>query len=178
MKISTKIETGANLAVIVLVALFAWTVVRGRTDVTAGPTQVSGPKVGLNLNQGALKDVNWSGNGRTLVLGLQTTCHFCTESGPFFQKLPSAASGNTKIIAVLPQSVEESKKYLQKLGVRVDEIRSAPLSDINVAGTPTLMLVDGKGLVKNVWVGKLPDEKQSEVLSAIAPKAPSRIAGL
>jgi hypothetical protein len=157
--------------------LFGWTLLRDNFARSATPSatrQPAGPKVGLNLNQTPLKDINWAGNKNTLVLGLQTTCHFCTESGPFFQKLAAAASGSTRIVAVLPQTVDQSKEYLSKLGVHVDEIRSAPLSSINVSGTPTMMLVNDKGVVRNVWVGKLPEAQQTEVLNAIAPAAATR----
>jgi hypothetical protein len=88
---------------------------------------------------------------------------------PFFQKLVGASKG-TKIVAVLPQSIDDSRQYLAKLAVTVDDVKSAPLADISVGGTPTMLLVDGKGIVRNVWVGKLPEDRQSEVLSAIAAK--------
>ena len=180
MNLFKKIETAANLATIMLVSLFGWALLRGnfvRQSASTTTGQSSGPKVGLNLNQTPLKDINWTGNKSTLVLGLQTTCHFCTESGPFFQRLVVAASGSAKIVAVLPQSVEESKQYLSKLGVHVDEIRSAPLSSISVSGTPTMLLVNDKGVVRNVWVGKLPEQQQSEVLSTIGPTGSARLSG-
>lgn len=182
MNLSKKLETSANVATIVLVVLVGWTLLRGnfaRSSVAgAAGQQPPAAKVGLNLNQSPLKDINWATNKNTLVLGLQTTCHFCTESAPFFQKLAAAASGSTRIVAVLPQTIEESKQYLFKLGVHVDEIRTAPLSSINVSGTPTMMLVNDKGVVKNVWVGKLPEERQTEVLSAIAPSGGTGQGGL
>lgn len=180
MNVSRRIETGANISVIVLTALFGWTVIRGGITRPSPTSKVAqeGPKAGMDLNRGPLKGVNWSVNGRTLVLGLQTTCHFCTESGPFFQKLQPTAAGATRIIAVLPQGVDDSKKYLEKLGVRVDEVRSAPLSDIGVSGTPTLLLADDKGTVRNIWIGKLGEDRQPDVLSAIAPKKTARPAGL
>jgi hypothetical protein len=173
MSVFRKIEAGANIATIALVGILGWAVFRGSfagSSVASTPSQPSGPEVGLNLTRSSLKDVDWAANKNTLILGLQTTCHFCTESSPFFQKLQPVASGSTKIIAVLPQTVQESKQYLAKLGVHVDEIRSAPLSTISVNGTPTLLLVDNKGTVRNVWVGRLTDDRQSEVLSAISAK--------
>jgi hypothetical protein len=181
MNLSKKIEVATNIATIALVVLFGWTVVRGnfaRPSVPNATRQASGPKVGLNLTQSPLKDVNWAVSKNTLVLGLQTGCHFCTESGPFFQKLTAAASGSVRTVAVFPQSIEESKQYLSKLGVHVDEIRSAPLSSISVSGTPTMMLVDDKGIVTHVWLGKLPEERQNEVLSRVAPKVEVRASGL
>jgi len=85
------------------------------------------------------------------------------------QKLAGASKG-TRIVAVLPQSLGDSKQYLAKLAVTVDEVRSVPLMDIAVTGTPTMLLVDGNGIVRNVWVGKLAEDRQAEVLSAISVK--------
>lgn len=87
----------------------------------------------------------------------------------FFKKITGAAK-DTRIVAVLPQTVDESRQYLEKLGVRVDDLKSAPLAAISVGGTPTMMLVDSKGIIRNVWVGKLSNDRQSEVLSAIGAK--------
>jgi hypothetical protein len=63
-----------------------------------------------------------------------------------------------------------TKEYLTKIGVRVDDLKSASLSEIAVTGTPTVLLVDSKGIVRNVWVGKLSQARQSEVFSAIGIK--------
>jgi hypothetical protein len=171
MRMRTGLEAGANLATIVLVFLFGWVALHGGKpkEPEAGTAESIGPKVGAALGSGPLKNINWAQNGRTLVLGLQTSCHFCTESGPFLQKLLGAAAGSTRIVAVLPQPVSESEEYLARLGVRVDEIRSLPLSSLGVNGTPTLLLVDSKGTIQNVWIGKLASSREAEVLSAIAP---------
>ena len=87
---------------------------------------------------------------RTLVLALSTQCHFCTESAPFFQRIRKETSKNLKMVAVLPQPVSESHKYLEGEGVQVDDVRQAPLTTIGVRGTPTLLLVDNVGSVQGV----------------------------
>lgn len=173
MNFSKSLETGANFATIALAGVLGWAVIHGgiaRPVATAAAParQAPAPKVGMDLSHSRL-GINWATNGRTLLIGMQTTCHFCTDSAPFFQKL-AASSKNTRIVAVLPQSIEDSKQYLAKLAVRADDLKSSPLSEIAVAGTPTMLLVDGKGIVKNVWAGKIPDEQQQAVLSAIEAK--------
>jgi hypothetical protein len=71
-------------------------------------------------------------------------------------------------VAVLPQSQAEAQAYLAGEGVSVDEIRQAPLSDLDIAGTPTLVLVDQVGVVKHVWLGKLPSEEEAEVVTTLS----------
>jgi hypothetical protein len=68
---------------------------------------------------------------------------------------------------VLPQPTEAGRKYLSGLGITIDDVRQIPLNVVGVAGTPTLILVDKEGTVKKVWMGKLPESAQSEVISQL-----------
>lgn len=70
-------------------------------------------------------------------------------------------------MAVFPQDASEGEAYLKKLAVPVDEVRQATLNQLNVRGTPTLMLVDGGGEVKETWVGKLPTNQEGQVLARL-----------
>lgn len=114
----------------------------------------------------SLPDVDWAKNGRTLLLALSSTCHYCSESAPFYQRIIEQR-GNTHIIAIFPELVSESKEYLRNLGVYVDEIKQIPLDSLEVRGTPTLMLVNNAGLVTDVWIGKLPPSEETEVLNRL-----------
>jgi len=63
--------------------------------------------------------------------------------------------------------VKEAQDYLNRLGVSVDEVRQASLAEFGVRGTPTLLLVDDSGIVKNFWIGKIPLEQETDVLEAL-----------
>jgi thioredoxin-related protein len=162
-RIAKKLETGANLAIILVavavLAVFAKNHFTGSKQLHHNIT--AGARVDVN-------NVNWHENERNLVLVVSTTCHFCTESAGFYQKLVQQCERqHVRSIAVLPQPVADGEAYLKKQGISVNEIRQADLSTLQVNGTPTLLLVDGKGVVKNVWIGKLPDDKEKEVLAKI-----------
>jgi thioredoxin-related protein len=113
-----------------------------------------------------LSGVDWSKNERTLILALSSTCRFCTMSAPFYQRLASERK-NVRLIAVLPQPEAESQKYLSDLGVSVDEVRRVSMRSLGVRGTPTLILVDGAGVVTGEWRGKLAENQEHEVLSRL-----------
>lgn len=117
--------------------------------------------------KGSLPGVDWSKNGRSLILAISTRCHFCTDSAPFFQRIGREKPAGTKLLAVLPQAVEEARTYLDQQGVRVDDVRQAPLDSIKVSGTPTLLLVDNAGTVADVWVGKLEPSQEEDVLRVL-----------
>jgi len=72
----------------------------------------------------------------------------------------------------LPQTSDESKKYLDELGVAIEEVKQAKLDSIGVHGTPTLILVDNQGVVMASWVGKLSADGEADVLRRLQAKAP------
>jgi hypothetical protein len=56
---------------------------------------------------------------------------------------------------------------LSGLGVEINEIKQLTPGAIRVQGTPTILLVNNAGVVTEEWLGKLPPEKESEVLSRL-----------
>ena len=71
------------------------------------------------------------------------------------------------MLAVVPGDKIEVARYLSEQGVLVDDVINASLSDIKVSATPTLFLVDRSGHVRDVWVGKLDERKETEVTQRI-----------
>ena len=70
-------------------------------------------------------------------------------------------------MAVLPQPVPESEQYLSGEGVHVDQVKQATMSGLGVRGTPTMLLVNGAGVVTKIWVGKIQPEQEQQVLTAL-----------
>jgi peroxiredoxin len=123
------------------------------------------PSIGAKV---FLHDVDWSQSKQNLVLVLSTGCHFCSESAGFYQRLVPSAEGNgVRVLAVLPQSISDSRSYLEKLGVVVREVVQSPLSAVEVSGTPTVLLIDRSGKIRNAWVGKLGPEQEQQVLARL-----------
>jgi hypothetical protein len=162
-KLSKKIELLANLSIIAVALLLGGVVVK-RFIFTPRPAEAQGGiQVGTKVS---LQNVNWSASDKNLVLVLQKGCHFCAESGPFYQRLVRETSGrgDVHLIAALPQDVKEAGQYLSDMGAPIGEVRQASPSSLGAPGTPTLLLVDHTGAVSAVWVGKLSPEKEAEVL--------------
>jgi hypothetical protein len=161
-----KVELLANVAIIVIALLLGAVLVK-RYLMPAAPTS---PPAAAQIQPGTkinLPGVDWGKSEQTLVLALSDGCRFCTESAGFYQRLAKekASVGGVRLIAVLPQEVSQGQTYLSSLGVAVDEVRQSTLGAIGVSGTPTLLLVDNNGAVKQSWLGKLPPDKETEVLS-------------
>ena len=176
-----KLEVLANIAVIVTSIIVCTVLVRryvlppskGATvAVSAAPASDSrGLSSTRSIERGTkivLPAIDWTKSDRTLLLALSTTCHFCSESAPFYQKLRQEKQDNVRLVALFPQAVQESRAYLDKLGVQVDDITQAPLSAVGASGTPTLLLLDNQGAVTESWVGKLSDKAAEEVRSHVS----------
>lgn len=166
-----KVEVASHIAIIVVAILLGVILVKNyllprneqQSNAPAPQQQVA---TGTRLT---LPDVDWARNRRTLVAVLSTTCRFCTESASLYQQIATERSkrDDVKTIALFPQPVADAKQYLSQLGVTVDEIKQVEPSAVNARGTPTLILVDETGTVKKVWVGKLPSNKEAEVLTEL-----------
>jgi hypothetical protein len=102
--------------------------------------------VGASLKD-RIPGVDWSKNGRTLVLAISTQCHFCKDSTPFYRKLEAQGG--------------------KGMGVHVDQVKQAGLGEIGVSGTPTMLLVNSSGIITKIWVGMLQPEAQEQVLSVL-----------
>jgi hypothetical protein len=83
-------------------------------------------------------------------------------------------------MGVLPETVAESEFYLKNEGVHLDEVKQMSLDKLGVAGTPTMLLVNPKGVVTATWVGKLDPDRQEEALKTIGSRfmSPKNVASL
>lgn len=170
-----RVELLANIAIVIVAILLGVVLVsRYLLPTSLQPTAGESARVksGTKLS---MPGVDWGKSDRTLLMVLSTGCRFCTDSAPFYRRLAEekAKNGRVRLIAVLPQSVDDSQKYLNGLGVAVDDIRQAGLEDVQVRATPTLIIADRTGSVVESWVGKLPDEQEGEVLKRFLEVRPS-----
>lgn len=170
-----KTEILANVAIIVVALLLGGVLVKryllpNNEAATAGRPD---PRIPAGT-KATLPGVDWAKNGRTLLLVLSRDCRYCTESAPFYQRLTRETAGHPDIhmIALFPQEVAEGRKYLDDLGITVHEVRQAAPSSTGAGVTPTLILVDGSGVVQNSWVGKLAAPEESEVLNRLMGSSP------
>ncbi len=158
-----KVEILANAAIILLVCLIAVALGRNYFKGFSGASPV------VTIGSKAPLDTAERSHGRaTLVLVLSTTCHFCSESGTFYRALViECKKRGVHTVALFPQTVDEGRAYLSSMGVSVDAIQQASLRSIHVDGTPTLLLVGKRGFVDDLWTGKLPSEREGDLLSKL-----------
>ncbi|HEX8265984.1 MAG TPA: hypothetical protein VF596_11300 [Pyrinomonadaceae bacterium] len=160
-----KLEIAANIAIIAVAVLFSAVIIQKYLLPSSSQPERVQPVIGKQMN---LSDVNWTSQPRTLVLALSTTCHFCNESAPFYKRLIESVKGkNVKLVAVFPTETEAGRAHLKELGLADLEVKQSPLANMQVSGTPTLILTNDKGEVTDYWLGKLPPEKETQVINKL-----------
>jgi thioredoxin-related protein len=163
-----KIELVANVAIILVAVILGYVLVKQFVFTPAPalpPRQIKQPEVGAKVT---LPDTDFSQKDKTLILAIKKGCHFCSESATFYQRLVQiAAEKNVRVIAAFPHSVEEGQGYLKELNVPVTELKQADFAALSVGGTPTLILTDKNGAITNAWLGKLPADKETEVINSL-----------
>jgi thiol-disulfide isomerase/thioredoxin len=158
-----RLEVAANILLIVVTIMVGLTVVSSYRARRPAPRAAS--LIGRDL---AIRNIAWSDYSRTLLLILTKECHFCRESSPFYRRLVSEAHAkHVRVIAIMPDSPVDARQYLAREEIAVDCIVQLRPTDLRVAGTPTLLTVNRQGVVEKEWVGKLPPEKEEEVIWAL-----------
>jgi thioredoxin-related protein len=169
-KEKSTLDTVANIAIILVCAIAAVVLIRNQFFPPRPPGAAPQVEKGERFDQ--LKAVVPAGSDRALVVALSPTCHFCNESMPFYKQLidkRNQQGSPVKVIAAVPDEgakAEESQKFASA-GTSPDGMVHMDFSAIKVPGTPTLLLVDNQGKVLDVWVGKLDEDREKEVLAAL-----------
>jgi hypothetical protein len=159
-----RLEVAVNIAILCAFLMVAALAARRLWHPDAAD-RLSEPEIGAKVS---LAGVDWSKSGRTLVLALSTTCHFCSESSEFYKRLvPEAISHRVPIVAVLPQPTVEGRLYLDGLGLHVQDVLQTPLAAVDATGTPTVLVVDRGGKISKAWVGKLAPDQERQVLASL-----------
>jgi len=104
----------------------------------------------VNLPEGSLRS-------RNVVVVLSTSCRFCRESAPLYRQLGAAAARNStsaSFIVLAFEPLDRMKAFLDTLGIGASNVAVMPDS-LETRITPTMLLVDQKGVVVDAMVGEL-----------------------
>jgi len=166
IKWKSGLDVAANVAILCVCILIG--VIGVKKFLLSDPHSANDmPKRGSQIE---LSGVNWGRTERTLVLVLSTHCHFCNDSIDFYRRLtPAAAAAKVPVVAVFPQSVDEARAYWsnQNLPLTGVDFSKVPAEGLPISGTPTLILVDRKGVVLRAWAGKQPASGEAEIIHAV-----------
>jgi thioredoxin-related protein len=176
-KSRSTLDMIANIAIILVCIIASVVLVNNflqnrqaqQAQQAAGPRP---PEVKKGEQLAALKGVVPAGANRALVVALQPGCHFCNESMPFYKRLideRNKQGSDVKVIAAVgrEETKAEEQQKMAEAGVQPDGMVTLDFQQAKIAGTPTMLLVDNQGKVLNVWVGKVPEGDEDDVMEAL-----------
>ncbi|MEM7584531.1 MAG: hypothetical protein AAF560_14170 [Acidobacteriota bacterium] len=167
-----KLEIAVNLSIIALcltaVATFA------KVHFFSSPTPLEPVAQGDVLEP--VRDLVAEQEESALLVALSPTCGYCTDSFPFLGRLAAertARGAPVRLVAVVNSEEEMSREreLLNASGVELDDVVAVDFLSLRVPGTPTILHVDDRGEVLNVWLGLLDEEGEREVLQVLATRA-------
>ncbi len=162
----TKLEKATHVFLIAICCLAGGLLIEQRffapqdDDISTGNDLVG--------RQVKLPGADWQAAPLSVLLQISSTCHFCNESMPFYRQLMAtrqAAPSKVPVIVASHDAVAVIRKHLEDQQVAVDKVLHA--RDVFGTGTPTVYLVDGHGVVKRVFIGKLDPAGEKELLAIV-----------
>lgn len=169
-KLKTKVEVASNVAVILIAFMFLATL--ASSYLSGLPPQ--NLKAGLQRGQkfADLPRIDYGSSESTLLLFLNTDCSYCNASTSFYRQLIEARlarGGETRLVSLFPAPGEEAAQYLKQNRLPIEAVGDVNFNDLNLPGTPTIVLLDKGGVVKDFWVGKIPEHEEAQVIDSLFP---------
>jgi hypothetical protein len=154
-----NVELGAQIAIALAVVVVAGVFVkRNLFPQQVNPASLPRIGAGERLN---VPNVDWEQNKKSLVFFLKKDCAYCTSSAPFYRQLiEDASKRNVRSLAILPNSLDEARHYVQSLELPIESVQTGSLSSYKISGTPTVLFVDHQGIVRSAWFGAAPDREK------------------
>lgn len=165
MSINKKIETSANIVIIVLAVILS-VILAQKFFFKPSTDNVEMIKAGEKIS---FADLDSSQSEKSILIALNPDCPFCTASAPFYRSIKEsiAQNGDIHLIGLFSAEITNEKDYVEKLGVKFDAIRKVSFDTLKIPSTPTIAIVSKDGIVLSVWRGKLSSEKEQELLSQL-----------
>jgi hypothetical protein len=168
-KVRSYLEVISNVAVL-LVAIAVLVSAVNYFRAGASLTQLQG---GLQKETtlSPLTGVNYADTAHTLLIAMNTRCQNCTDSVSFYNQLAELQRNNLqaiRVIAIFPNSPHEVSEYVQQQRLLVSNVAGVDFDRLNLAGSPTLILVDRQGKILDFWVGKLSTSNEQALIQRIS----------
>lgn len=163
------LEIATNISVLIVAVALLITLVSVRLTRSPG---VSGFDSGFRKGEilPSLPSIDYGGTPQTMLIAMSTRCSYCKESLPFYKQLveeQSKRSDATRVVAIFPNNETDVQQYKQQNQLNIDSFAGVNLSALKIAATPTIILADSSGKVRDFWIGKLSKEDENQVLKAM-----------
>jgi len=132
------------------------------------------PQLSVGLRTGSLltspPNILYGDAPRTLIIALNTECGYCEASVPFYKRLAelqNKAAEGSRLIAVFPNGEADVNQFVQRHHLNLETASSVDFGSLKVTGTPTLILINANGEVRNFWIGKLSQDQEQQIIRSL-----------
>lgn len=153
--------------VLLFVAVAALSVLLGRVYFHPRAQVRAASLVGTNL---VLPHVQWSANRYNVVLAISATCHFCQESAGFYRSLAELPA-QANLVVVTEDDRAGIENFLKSKAISPNQVVCESLDAIGVGRTPTVLVVDEKGVVLKSLAGKQAPEAEAKFLMQLRDRS-------
>jgi thioredoxin-related protein len=171
MNLQRIIAIVSGIFAVVLLSAFCYLGIKSILD-NKNQSQILQDKISQGKLFGNLEKLpNFKNSNKTLIIGLSSSCHFCNESIPFYKKLAKTVSlykNNINLVSVFREDKFFVENYFSKHNLQIATISNVDFGEIDVSGTPTLILIDEQKRIVETWRGRLDTAREEEVLSKIS----------
>lgn len=160
--VKARVELGLNVVIATAILLIA--VVAAKRAFF--PAQVNRPSLQQQAQlvlgtRVAIPGTDLVQHKKTLIFFLKKDCIYCEFIAPTYRELISEArKRNINLIAILPNPVEDGRNYVRSLSLEIENVQTGSPSSYKLPGTPSVLFVDGEGVVKSVWFGAEPGREK------------------
>ena len=164
MSVANKIAVAANVAIIITCAVLVTMVAIFRGPQLMGSSQARPYEVGDVFSEAGPE----TRGKNTLVVVFRSNCVPCRESVAFHRTLAGAlkTAGTANVVAISPEPADIASAYLRENQVPFTAVKS--VARVRVRSTPSLFWLDSNGVVKELWIGRLPPEREAQVYRALS----------
>ena len=105
---------------------------------------------------------------KSVVLVFSAECGICRSSLPFYRRMAAAvaAQSSAQLVLAVVGSFDGARDLLESNGV-VGMLVPVDASQMDIVGTPTLVICDERGRIISSWVGQLDAAAETAVLTTI-----------
>jgi hypothetical protein len=128
---------------------------------------------GAQLGRAVDLSAHWNPGKKAVLIAVQPECPYCEQSTDFYKELVGAAGAAIDVIGVVPHSASAGREWFQTYGIKVTDVVKVEFTQLRVAATPTVIVLDDRHVVEGTWAGKLSSRTQDTVFAKLGVKRPA-----
>ena len=150
----------------VTAGLVAPTVIREGFFSLGADAAANGPVQGSRLS---VPGLDFSQGTNTVVVFLRSSCQYCIKSMDFYRVLAAKATTTShfRLVVVGSEPVDSVNRFLREHQLKPDEVIPMHTVRVSISATPTLVLVNERGIIVRSWVGEMGPAARELLLQAL-----------